>query len=89
MNIQTQQVDRKPCTKPFDGTENVLSTKQQQLGANKKAIATTVPLRFNYWMEHAHVNDNDISNAVMELFSPSPTTADFFFLSVNMAHSAF
>ena len=78
------QVDRKPCTKPFDGTDNVSSTKLQQFGANKTA---TVPLRFNYWMEHAHVHDNDISNALIELFSTLPTTADFFYLSVNMAHN--
>ena len=76
--MQTQQSDRKPCTKPFDGTDTVSYMKQQHFG--------TVPLRFNYWMEHAHVHDNDISNAVMKLFSPFPTAAEFFCLSVTIAH---
>ena len=72
----SMQVDRKPCTKPFDGTDTASSTKQE---LNNKTA--TVPLRFNYWIEHAHIHDHDITNTVFKLFPPSSST-EFFSISV-------
>ena len=58
-------IERKPCTKPFDATETESEDK------------LSVSLCFNYWMDHAHINDGEVAGTVFGLLFP-PARSEYF-----------